>query len=162
MQTHFPAVRLQPLRIPAAWKVDNNKFYEVDPNPEIAENDDFWQLFETTLFYASCAHRFCGLDLGWSPMWSPTGKYLLTVISWQSAERPNIKMPKRKIKVRKDGLLLEYQLESLLLESEEMRKAWRNPAFEFETRSRAEVVAKMEDILWDVAAGGARYVPRNS
>lgn len=158
LTSHFPEVRLQPLRIPAGWTIHNNKFYEIDPDFDKSEDDKFWHLFESTLLWAICEHRYCGLDLSWSPMCSPSGRYIMTLVDWRKKQELNINAPRKRIKVKRDSLIYEYRLHGLLVDDETAKNAWRNPAFEFTSTSRVEVTAKLEDILWDVATNGVRYL----
>lgn len=60
---------LQPIRVPAGWLVEYNKFCELDPSPPRGERD-FWLFklyFTQDLLQASNKRRGRLLDLGWYP-----------------------------------------------------------------------------------------------
>jgi hypothetical protein len=58
-------VPLQPLRIPAGWRVTyNNGLYEVDPT---AETVRWWWIFKEDMLMLVHDERRRLLDLGWSP-----------------------------------------------------------------------------------------------
>ncbi len=61
-------VRLQPLRIPAGWRVEyNNGLWEIDPIPELIPPDDRWWIFKEDMLQMKHPHFDRLLDLGWYP-----------------------------------------------------------------------------------------------
>jgi hypothetical protein len=57
-------LRLQPLRVPAGWRIDWNTLYEVDPSDEQINAGYFGG---SSLLLASHVHRRFLTDVGWRP-----------------------------------------------------------------------------------------------
>lgn len=62
------SVRLQPLRIPAGWKVTyNNALYEIDPCLDLVPEDARWWVFKQDMLQIRYDYSSRLLDLGWYP-----------------------------------------------------------------------------------------------
>lgn len=68
---------LQPLRIPAGWKVEFNNFSEYDMN-EHGEKDSFELNEDLLQLYNEKANLM--IDLGWYPAHDISGNYLLSLV----------------------------------------------------------------------------------
>ena len=69
-----PPVDLQPLRIPAGWRIDWNTLCEIDPGEESVRRGFFGG---SSLFSAVHEQRRFWLDVEWSPEDEPDGCYRL-------------------------------------------------------------------------------------
>jgi hypothetical protein len=69
-------IRLQPLRIPAGWRLDANVFYAIDPAEESVRLGYFGG---SSLFMATLEAWRLIVDLEWRPEDDPAGEYQLTV-----------------------------------------------------------------------------------
>lgn len=84
-----PKVNIHPLRITEGWKVQYNKFWEIDPKT-LESNDDRWFMFTDCLLQLHHEKASITLDLGWSPDISPEGHYLVLIVKdsdWQNPIR---------------------------------------------------------------------------
>ncbi len=63
---------LQPLRIPAGWRVDYNILTELDPSPQTAE-----YFYGEWLFAASCQKSRVGVEISFSPEGDPEGAFMV-------------------------------------------------------------------------------------
>jgi hypothetical protein len=110
-------VRLQPLRIPAGWRVVINNFVEsADPRlyegstrlPNLVFQEDIlWMEHHTR-------DRRIGLDLGWYPEADPTGRFRVVVVELSD-------------------------------DRDKQAASWDTPIASFESRSKAEVIEKVEE-----------------
>lgn len=88
---------LQPLRIPAGWKVTFNDFFKLDPALYTASDNEFWDNFVEDMLYIVNEQTFkkdkktyrkkIALDLGWYPEMDIHGEFALYVIkddNWSS------------------------------------------------------------------------------
>ncbi|MCR8979551.1 hypothetical protein [Brevibacillus laterosporus] len=75
----LPTVKLQPFRIPSAWKVDYNTFIELDPKI-LDEADSKWMHFTEDLLQISHSRYPILVDVGWYPEGNSHGEYGLEVI----------------------------------------------------------------------------------
>ncbi|MBA4189498.1 MAG: hypothetical protein C0467_16035 [Planctomycetaceae bacterium] len=110
---------LQPLRVPAGWRVTWNTLFELDPTPENVGRGYFG---ESSLFSAVHEHLRLWLDVEWRPEDDPSGEYRLMVeyAPWERAERGR----------RRKGVPLEFKDSRVV--------------HQFLTRERAELVRELE------------------
>lgn len=121
------------MRIPAGWYINLNKFYHIDPDPNIKVEDGpegfeiFELFFETALFTATHKARQKCLELGWYPMWDHNGEYLLEAFSSKEIEK------------NESGYKKSHFSKQLI--------------FTFSTRSREELVEVVEKLMFTLAIG---------
>lgn len=114
---------LQPLRIPAGWRVDWNTLLEVDPgNADEAFGG-------SSLFMATNEGRRFRIDVEWRPEFDPNGSYRMRVeyAPWERTERGR----------RRTDLALHFRDAEVV--------------HELETRSREELVRELDEWLWRCA-----------
>ncbi|MBW1294170.1 hypothetical protein [Aquimarina litoralis] len=111
-------MKLQPLRIPAGWKVNWNLFYEQDIN----EENRLFEFSSSTLLSISNTQKNKNIELSWYPKGDLNGKYILEV--YHLVEKYNAKKKKT-----------EKVPESLL------------PELSFENKNRQEIVDKIEALV---------------
>ena len=77
-------ISYQPLRMPAGWRVDWNKLFDLDPTVENVRAGYFGG---SSLLAASNEHLRLQIDLEWRPEDDPSGEYLLwvTYVPWARA-----------------------------------------------------------------------------
>ena len=81
---------LQPLRIPAGWKIVFNDFFMLDPVQYTDCNDEFWRYFVEDMLYIvnertlkkdkKTYRKTVAIDLGWYPEMDVNGEFVLYVI----------------------------------------------------------------------------------
>jgi hypothetical protein len=116
--------RLQPLRIPAGWRIDWNTLEEVDPGEEPAE-----AFGGSSVFLATNEGRRFQIDVEWRPEFDPEGNFYLRVeyAPWERTERGR----------RRNDVPLHFR------DAEVVHRC--------ETRSQAELVRELEVWLWRCA-----------
>ncbi|WP_299895554.1 hypothetical protein [uncultured Aquimarina sp.] len=113
-------MKLQPLRIPAGWKVHWNLFYEQDIN----EENCLHEFSSSTLLSISNTQTNKNIELIWHPKGDLNGSYILEV--YQLIEKYNTK---KKITEKVPGNLI--------------------PEFSFESKNRLEIADKIETLVLD-------------
>jgi hypothetical protein len=110
---------LQPLHVPAGWRIDWNSLYEVDPSEEQINAGYFGG---SSLFLASHLHRRFLIDVGWRPEDDPGGCFRMQVVyaPWERTPQGRRKKDNR----------LDFD--------------WEHPVHEFQTCSRFELVKELE------------------
>lgn len=77
-------VKLQPLRIPAGWRIYKHEFFNLEPKgqPKVKgfPNDDGWLLFEQDLLMVKHERQEIILDMGWAPQYDPAGQFILDMV----------------------------------------------------------------------------------
>ena len=68
-------MKLQPLRVPPLWRVEYNKFFQVDPEVIFGRGDEL----TSTLFVAKNTAHNLSIDVGWYPDSDPDGRYIVTL-----------------------------------------------------------------------------------
>lgn len=116
------SIKLQPLRIPSGWKVITNSFYNIDPTWDIkiinCDGVNIYDLYFTEdLFHAQQSNLGFAVDLGWYPDGDKNGKYRLLLIKVENGE-----------------------------EIEDKFK-WDCPIVDFESRSKQEIIEKLESVM---------------
>lgn len=81
---------LQPLRIPAGWKITFNDFFMLDPAQYTGSDTDFWENFVEDMLYIVYEWSLkkdkitytkkIAIDLGWYPEMDINGEFALYVI----------------------------------------------------------------------------------
>lgn len=81
---------LQPLRIPAGWKITFNDFFMLDPEQYTDSDHEIWENFVEDLLYIVNEWTFkkdkktyikkIAIDLGWYPEMDVNGEFALYVI----------------------------------------------------------------------------------
>jgi len=107
----------QPLRVEAGWKIYWNTFYEIDPSEETIREFAGSSLLT---MYNERNNRF--IDLCWRPEFDLNGRFILLVLN--TLEVFNAK-----------NNTIEFDVD------------WENPHLEIESRSRLEIVDKLEQLL---------------
>ena len=110
-------MKLQPLRVQAGWKITYNLFTEIDPTEE---NIDEFQGSSLLMIHHESANRL--IDLSWRPERDINGRYILVVLNTLEVFNP------------KNNTL-------------ELDVDWNNPHLEFESKSRAVIVEKLEQLM---------------
>jgi hypothetical protein len=115
---------LQPLRVPAGWRIDWNTLAEIDPS-ETAVRDGWFG--GSSLFLAIHDSRRTLIDLEWRPEDDPNGEYVLKVLHAPWERTPG-------------GQQDHAGTEPV---------SYRNgvPVHEFRTRDRFALVAELESLL---------------
>lgn len=89
-------LRLQPLRIPPGWEVTHNRFWEIDPDPELRldglPGGDPLELFTQDLLQLSNRRLDLLLDLGWAPEADPEGRFHLQLIRAEQWDAPLLEL----------------------------------------------------------------------
>jgi hypothetical protein len=113
---------LQPLRVPAGWRVVWNTLFELDPTEENVRRGFFGG---SSLFAAAHEGLRLSLDLEWRPEDDPAGEYRLTVeyAPWLRTARG----------LRRKDVPLDF--------------SGARVVHEFRTRDRAELVRELEAAL---------------
>lgn len=70
---------LQPLRIPAGWRVTFNGFHKLD-NDSLAPSSELWECFREDLLQLEHEQHQIIIDLGWYPESQPTGSFRAVAI----------------------------------------------------------------------------------
>lgn len=111
------SVKLQPLRISSGWTIDWFTFPDIDPTEETIELFDSSSLL--TAYHESCHLH---LDVAWEPEMDINGQFVLKAHSYLKTfdEHKNI-----------------WRIDV----------DWSHPVVEFETKSKKEVISKIEEIL---------------
>lgn len=80
------AAPLQPLRVPAGWRVTWNTLFELDPTADNVRRGYFGG---SSLFSAVHDHLRLSLDVEWRPEDDPSGEYRLKVeyAPWERTDR---------------------------------------------------------------------------
>ncbi len=107
----------QPLRVETGWKVTWNTFNEVDPSEETIH-----ALSGSSLLSLHHEHGNRLIDLSWRPEGDPQGRFILLVLN--TCEIFNPKTNTQNIDVD-----------------------WENPYLTFESKSRMEIVDKLEQLM---------------
>jgi hypothetical protein len=81
-------LKLVPLRIPAGWTVQQNKFTEVNSKEFISEDYRYVWEFDEDILLLSYSDPNYSLDLGWYPSFNPEGAYCLRLIKDCDWENP--------------------------------------------------------------------------
>lgn len=108
---------LQPLRIEAGWKVSYNQFYEVDP---IAGNEHYFE--GSSLLTLINSRRLKFIDVDWRPELDLNGEFHLQALNYVENHNP-----------KADKFDIDAD--------------WNNPFFTFATKSRLELVEKLEELM---------------
>ena len=101
---------LQPLRIPAGWRVTFNDFFQTEPNYDEPDFEGSWWDFKEDMFQAELGD-VC-LDLGWYPEFKKNGNFRLVVVrshDWTSPEITFRTTSKTEIVSKMEELLQAYQ-----------------------------------------------------
>lgn len=116
-------MKLQALRIEAGWRVKYNQFYELDPQ-------EGWEdYFEgSSLLMLENSARLKLIDVEWRPERDINGAYRLQVLNFRENFRP--------------------QTNQLEIDPD-----WEKPFLCYATRSRMELVEKLEDLMRSLPAG---------
>ena len=110
-------MNLQPLRIEAGWQVTYNQLYEVDPT------SGFEQYFEgSSLLMLLNLNRLKFIDVEWRPERDLDGAYHLQVLN----------------------CIENYNSKNNSFDSSPI---WENPFLEFSSKSRQELVDKLEELM---------------
>lgn len=90
MIAHNDLQILQPLRIPAGWKIIFNDFFMLDPVQYTGSNIDFWENFVEDMLYIVYEYSYkkdkitytkkIAIDLGRYPEMDVNGEFVLYVI----------------------------------------------------------------------------------
>jgi hypothetical protein len=141
-------LRRQPLRISSGWKITKNDFFELDPPDVITKDSVFW--CDETIFIAdySLYDRKLLMDLSWKN--SDNGFYVLYLA--HSVFKKTKMTPKKTIQIKKDEDVLEYDYSPTLIYA---KSNWENSILK--TRSRIEVVEKMDDIFANIYKPDSEY-----
>jgi len=117
-----PALRLQPLRVPAGWRIDWNALYPLEPTPENAAH-----FGGSTHFSATHESRRFWIDIAWRPEFDPAGEYHLRI-----EYQPWSRTPAGR---RRHDVPLRFDAEARLMH-------------EFRTREFGALVQELEHWLW--------------
>jgi hypothetical protein len=110
-------MKLQPLRISTGWKVSYNQFYEIDPLK------GFENYFDASSLLVLKHHTLLKLiDVSWRPERELNGEYKVEVLNFQ---------------------------ENFISRTNELdiHPNWEHPYLTFSTKSRLELVAKLEELM---------------
>jgi hypothetical protein len=115
-------VLLQPLRVPAGWRVGWNTLFELDPTEDNIRRGYFGG---SSLFSAIDEQSRLCIDLEWRPEDDPGGEYLLKVeyAPWERTEKGR----------RRKDLPLDFRSAKVV--------------YEFRTRERTTLVRELEAAL---------------
>lgn len=113
-------IDIQALKIPSGWTVDWNTMPTVEPT---AENINQFQGSSLIMLHNDHANRM--IDIYWRPELDPNGFFYLEV--YNRLEVFNEKL------FRFDGEV-----------------DWEHPFLEFRTRSKADLIRKLEEVLWQL------------
>lgn len=108
----------QALQIPAGWNIEWNQLMDEDPSEE-----NIHEFTGSSLWFASSPNRLRCIDVNWKPEGNIDGSFHLNVVNLVPQFNP------RKNEMEYVGL-------------------WENPAFEFQTKNRLELVEKLEELLF--------------
>lgn len=96
---------LQPLRIPAGWKVIFNDFFMLDPAQYTGDDNEFWENFVEDMLYIvndrisqrdkQTYSKKVAIDLGWYPEMDVNGEFALYVIKDDDWECPLVEFRSR-------------------------------------------------------------------
>jgi hypothetical protein len=115
---HIDEIPLQALIVTEGWKVEHNRFYDLEPLEEVEiaglTNNDGWALFNEDMLLIAYEEKAIAIDLGWHPEEDSNGCFIL-------------------------GLAKNTD--------------WQNPLVLFESRSKDEVVTKINELLMKVTRG---------
>ena len=102
-------IKLQPLRIPAGWKVNYNKFFDIEPS-DLQENDINWIDFTEDILQMEYKYKdiYIIIDLGWYPDIDPNGNFRLVVVKDEGWEKPLVEI------LTKNKMEIVENLENLL------------------------------------------------
>ncbi len=98
-------LKLVPLRVPSGWKVELNKFTEVNPDEFTSEDYKYLWEFDEDIVYLTYKDKY-SIDLGWYPSFNPKGEYSLLVIKDNDWDYPLEKFHSRRIDEIKEKLEL--------------------------------------------------------
>ncbi len=116
-------IQLQPLRVTHGWAVDWNALYEIDPT---RENVEAFLFTSSTLFCATNVKQRLLIDVAWLPPDEPEGRFVVEVYrAPQVADRKDHEAGNSPFNFHRDGELTST----------------------FETRSRPELVAYLEETM---------------
>jgi hypothetical protein len=107
----------QPLRVETGWKVAWNTFNEVDPSEETML--EFWG---SSLLSLHHEHGNRLIDLAWRPEGDIEGRFILLVLNTQEIFNPKTN-------------------------TQELDTDWEHPYLKFESKSRIEIVDKLEQLM---------------
>lgn len=107
----------QPLRVETGWKVSWNTFNEVDPSEETIH-----ELSGSSLLTLNHEHGNRLIDLCWRPEGDTQGSFILLVLSTKEIFNPKTN-------------------------TQEVDADWGNPYLKFESKSRIEIVDKLEELM---------------
>jgi hypothetical protein len=79
---------LQPLRIPAGWRIVINNLCESDPLTVNAPDDTRWEYLDEDLFSAKHDHYQVAVDVGWYPAMNPDGSYRALLVASDDWDKP--------------------------------------------------------------------------
>lgn len=108
----------QALQIPAGWNIEWNQLMDEDPSEE-----NIHEFTGSSLWFASSPNRLRCIDVNWRPEGNIDGCFHLTVVNLIPQFNPRINE-------------MEYV------------GLWENPALEFQTKNRMELVDKIEELLF--------------
>lgn len=121
-------MNLQPLRIEAGWLVSYNQFYQVDPT---SGNEHYFE--GSSLLMLENNARLKLIDVQWRPELNLNGEYQLKVLNYVEAFNPKTKI---------------YQNDP----------DWERPFLSYTTKSRTELVGKLEELMRVLPAYKARSI----
>lgn len=110
-------IDLQPLRVISGWEIESNQFYEVDPSPTTMHYLD-----SSSLLHLNNRHRKKGINLEWRPENDVNGEFILRVLN---------------LTVTFNQKTQEFDYDG----------DWENLHLEFRSKSRLEIVEKLEQIM---------------
>lgn len=113
------APSLQPLRVPAGWKIFKNEFHDLEPQEELRvkgfPDDNGWLLFEKELLVLEHEQTNTYLDLGWNPPYDQKGRFELALVkdeNWSYAPVIHGTRDKSDIVEAVNAAMLRISLES--------------------------------------------------
>ena len=140
-------MRHHPLQIPSGWMVAQNHFYDVTPVDALLDDGRLDFPFVEDMLQLRNDHLRMTLDLGWYPDGDPTGNFRLLLIQWDAPPNHDA-IPKRTITTERNGVKYTYALQPTL-----SGDSWSHPLVEISSADQSEIVAHINDILAEVAAG---------